>query len=86
MNKRKLRFVTEKSDEEALVDPFYLPQICITILAQYEARFITVYDPDNNMRTVFVAHYNSDVISNELYDKYTYCFFDGSKNKHLEKY
>lgn len=86
MFKRQLRFVTEKSDETALVDPFYLPHICITILAEHEARFIAVYDPDNGMKTVFVAHYNPEIDSQDLYERYAYCFFDGSKNKHLKKY
>lgn len=86
MFERKLRFVTEKSDEVATVDPFYLPNICITILAEHQARFIAVYAPDNNMKTIFVAHYNPEGAPNELKDRYTYCFFDGSKNKHLEQY
>lgn len=84
MFERPLRFVTEKSDEVALVDPFYLPHICITILAEHDARFIAVYDPNNEMKTVFVAHYNPETTSQELKDRYTYCFFDGSKNSHLK--
>lgn len=49
MFERTLRFVTEKSDEMAVVDPFYLANVCITILAEHEARFITVYDPQKTM-------------------------------------
>lgn len=86
MFKRTLRFVTEKSDEMAVVDPFYLANICITILSEHEARFITVYDPQNGMKTIFVAHYNTEVKSQDLKDRYTYCFFDGSKNEHLKRY
>lgn len=86
MFEREIRFVTEKSDELAVVDPFYLPNICLTILDEHEARFITAYDPANGMRTVFVGHYNSEVESIELHDRYTYCFFDGSQNSHLKKY
>ncbi len=82
---RTLRFVTENSDELATVDPFYLPNICITLLNEHNARFIAVYAPDNEMRTVFVAHYNP-APEGGLHLNYTYCFFDGSQNKHLEQY
>lgn len=81
----KLRFVTENSDELATVDPFYLPQICLFILQEHNARFIAVYDPDNQMRTVFVAHYNTEGPEG-LRMSYTYCYFDGSTNEHLKDY
>lgn len=86
MFERELRFVTENSDELAVVDPFYLPHVCLSIMQEHKARFITVYAPDNEMRTVFVGHYNSEVQSKELHDRYTYCYFDGSKNEHLKRY
>lgn len=86
MFERELRFVTEKSDEVLTIDPFHLPNICITILAEHEARFIAVYDPKNGMKTIFTAHYNAETEAKEVYDRYTYCFFDGSKNRHLERY
>lgn len=86
MWKRKLRFVTEKSDEVAMANPAHLPQICITILAEREARFIAVYDVETGTAsTIFVAHYNGES-KGDLKDRYTYCFFDGSLNKHLEQY
>lgn len=87
MWKRKLRFVTEKSDYVALANPAHLPQIAITILAEEEARFIAVYDgvEDNMTHTIFVAHYNYEA-KGDLKDRYTYCWFDGSKNVHLQQY
>lgn len=86
MFERQLRFVTENSDELAMVDPFYLPHICLAIMQEHKARFITVYAPDNGMKTVFVAHYNTETEHDLLSDRYTYCYFDGSKNEHLKQY
>lgn len=85
MFERRLRFVTEYSDEVAVVDPFYLPNICITILAEHDARFIAVYAPDNEMRTVFTAHFNGEAPDDHKL-RYTYCYFDGSQNSHLKNY
>lgn len=87
MWKRKLRFVTEKSDYVAIANPEHLPQIVITILAEEEARFIAVYDgvEGNMTHTIFVAHYNCEA-KGDLKDNYTYCWFDGSKNTHLKQY
>lgn len=86
MWKRKLRFVTEKSDYVALANPEHLPQIAITILAEEEARFIAVYDVESGTaKTIFVAHYNAESKGDHK-DRYTYCWFDGSKNAHLKQY
>lgn len=86
MFKRKLRFVTEKSDEVALANPEHLPQICITILAEKEARFIAVYGIESGAaHTIMVAHYNAEA-KGDLKYRYTYCFFDGSNNAHLKQY
>lgn len=86
MWKRKFRFVTEKSDEVALANPMHLPQICITILAEKEARFIAVYEVEyGSAQTIFVAHYNCEA-KGDVKDRYTYCYFDGSKNTHLKQY
>lgn len=84
MFERELRFVTENSDELATVDPFYLPQIALSLLQEHTARFIAVYDPENNMKTIFIAHYNAE--GNTFHSRYTYCFFDGSANEHLKQY
>lgn len=86
MYERELRFITETSDELATVDPFYLPHIGLSIMAEHEARFIAVKDPGNQMKTIFVGYYNTEVESQELKDRYIYCFFDGSKNEHLKQY
>lgn len=85
MFERSLRFVTENSDELATVDPFYLPHICLAILQEHNANFIAVYAPNNEMRTVFIAHYNAEA-PEKIHLKYTYCYFDGSKNNHLKGY
>lgn len=85
MFERELRFVTENSDELATVDPFYLPHVCLSIMQEHKARFIAVYAPNNEMRTVFVGHYNPEA-PDYLHTRYTYCFFDGSKNAHLKQY
>lgn len=84
MFKRTLRFVTENSNELATVDPFYLPQIALSLLQEHTSRFIAVYDPENNMKTIFIAHYN--IAGDTIHSRYTYCFFDGSANEHLKQY
>lgn len=86
MFERTLRFITENSDELATIDPFYLPQVCLSIMQEHKAWFITVYAPDNGMKTIFVAHYNAETKYDTLQDRYTYCYFDGSKNEHLKRY